>query len=256
MGNKTLMYLFLLFLKTSVFAQEIQMSEMASVEQVYGDSQQSSLPLSMNDLGIDFGYVLYETEITTGSEQVVLKVENVRDYAAVCVDGKFQGGLTDDKKTLSIHSTSGQHRLQFYVENIGRITYGPEILDNSKGLFGTVTLDGKELENWNMIPMLIKECPVDDLKFSEWKETGVPCFYKGTVSLDTTHDTHLNVSGWGMGEVWINGQYLGSYWDENSQQSIPVPASALVKGDNHLIVFELKKNGKRTMSFSDKVIFN
>lgn len=254
--NKVLVIGLFLLLKTSVSAQEIRMSEIASLEQVYGEIQKSQAPISMNELGMGFGYVLYETQISVNAESVQLDVENVRDYAAVYVDGKFQGGLTDDKKTLSIHSAGGQHKLQLYVENIGRITYGPEILDNSKGMFGTVTLDGEGLENWNMIPLLIKECPVNDLKFSEWRETGVPCFYKGTFSLDNPQDTHLNVSGWGMGEVWINGQYVGFYWEENPQQSIQIPASALVKGNNHLIVFELKKNGKRTMSFSDKIIFN
>ena len=30
----------------------------------------------------------------------------------------------------------GIHKLSIYTENIGRITYGPEILDNSKGIYG------------------------------------------------------------------------------------------------------------------------
>lgn len=256
MGNKTLMCLFLLFLKTSVFAQEIQMSEMASVEQVYGDVQESQSLLSMNDLGVEFGYILYEAEITTDSEQLSLEVENVRDYAAVYVNGELQGRITDDQKTLSLKISAGQHKLQLYVENIGRITYGPEILDNSKGLFGTITLNGKSIDNWKIIPLLVKECAINELDFKKQQSTGMPCFYKGVFDMETPHDTNLDISGWGMGEVWMNGHYLGSYWEEGSQQSISVPATTLMKSKNCVVVFELKNNRKQSLRLSEKSIFN
>ena len=48
----------LLFL-TSVSAQEIQMSETASLEQIYGEVQEAEELLPMNELGIEFGYALY-----------------------------------------------------------------------------------------------------------------------------------------------------------------------------------------------------
>lgn len=47
----------LLFL-TSVSAQEIQMSETASLEQIYGEVQEAEELLPMNELGIEFGYAL------------------------------------------------------------------------------------------------------------------------------------------------------------------------------------------------------
>lgn len=49
----------LLFL-TSVSAQEIQMSETASLEQIYGEVQEAEELLPMNELGLEFGYALYE----------------------------------------------------------------------------------------------------------------------------------------------------------------------------------------------------
>jgi len=45
-------------------AQEIPMQEVAALEQVYGDVQESEGLLPMNELGIEFGYALYEAEIT------------------------------------------------------------------------------------------------------------------------------------------------------------------------------------------------
>ena len=243
------------FLSASVSAQEIQMSETASLDQVFGDVQESQEALPMRDLGVEFGYVLYETEVTTDINQPILEVENIRDYAAVYVDHKLIGRLTDEKKTLTLPVDAGKHTLQLYVENIGRITYGPEILDNSKGLFGSVTLNGESMENWKMVPLLVKECEVNQLSFTARRDSGIPCFYKGSIPMEILQDTHLDTSGWGMGEVWVNGHYLGSYWEESSQQSIPVPASSLVKGENSVVVFELKVTGKVSIRFTDKAIF-
>lgn len=251
-----ILFLFSLFLASSVFSQEIRMTEMAPLEQVFGEKQESPTALSMNDLGMDNGgYVLYEATITTTTESGTLSAENIRDYAAVYIDGHLKGGLTDEKKELSFQLSSGKHLLQIYAENIGRITYGPEILDNSKGLFGTVTFNEEEVEGWNMTPLQIKDCEIDKLNFTAIVPTEKPCFFRAKFTLDTRRDTHLNVSGWGMGEVWINGLYMGTFWEEYPQQSIQVPADAWIKGENEIIVFELKNNGKRVMSLSDKVIF-
>lgn len=245
----------LLFM-TSVSAQEIQMSETASLEQIYGEVQEAQELLPMNELGIEFGYALYETTITTEEENSVLKVENVRDYASVYVDGKLKGWITEERKSISLQIPVGEHTLQLYAENIGRITYGPEILDNSKGLFGSITLSDTEIENWRMIPLQVRDCTVGELTFAPQINYDLPCFYKGIFAVETPAEAYLDVSGWGMGEVWVNGHYVGSYWEQNAQQSIQLPAEILQKGTNTLIVFELKSNGKRVMRLSDKAIFN
>ena len=69
-------------------AQEIRIREKASMEQVYGETQESEELMSMNDLGVDFGYMLYEASVTTDTEECELEIENVRDFATVYVDGK------------------------------------------------------------------------------------------------------------------------------------------------------------------------
>lgn len=236
-------------------AQEIRMTGTASVGQVMEESQSSETLLSMNEMGMDMGgYMLYETEVTSNGE-VTLEVENVRDYASVYVDGKPVGGLDNAHKSLTFNTTPGQHILRLYVENIGRITYGPEILDNSKGLFGVAELNGEELQNWTVTPLLIHDCDVTQLQFATTGGSGEPCFHQGVFNVSETTGRHLDVSGWGMGEVWLNGEYLGSYWDENSQQSLPIPDGLLTKGENRLVVFELKQAGPDSMRLSDKAVF-
>ena len=202
-------------------AQELKMTECAPLTQIYGEVSESDELLPMGDVGVEFGYVLYQAAITVPAGEAALELENVRDYAAVYLDGVFQGTLTDNRKTLILKAEPGRHTLQLYVENIGRITYGPEILDNSKGLFGEARFRRGQFDR---------------------------AAHEGAVYLD--------VSGWGMGEVWINGHYLGSFWDEEKQQSILIPAEILAEKGNRIVVFDLKNNDPgATMRLSDKPVF-
>ena len=246
--------LFTLF-SNLLYGQQIIFDRRAEIKQTYLKQVNAESLLPMNDLNIEFGYVLYETEIVTESESDELELENVRDYAAVYVDGKLQGTLTGNRKKLTIKTSPGKYLLQLYVENIGRITYGPEITDNSKGLFGEVILNGNEIRNWKMTPLNIKKYPVKDLTFENRNETQGPGFYKGTFELGNLKHTYLDISGWGMGEVWINNKYVGAYWEEEAQRSILISSENLVQGKNDVVVFELKNNQQKTMKLSETPIF-
>lgn len=236
-------------------AQEIKMSQTAPLEQVYGETVEDDALLPMNELDMDFGYALYETTVDVEEENPTLTIENVRDYAVVYADGKLQGYLKDSSKSLKTNLPIGIHKLSIYTENIGRITYGPEILDNSKGIYGSITLGKTDLEGWKMTPLEIKECDVAGITFKEGTSS-IPCFRKGCVTVSNpAQETFLDVSGWGMGEVWINGQYLGAYWEENAEKTLEIPAGALIAGNNEIVVFELKNNEQASMTLTDKPIF-
>lgn len=250
-----LIILSLLLTVGAVSAQEIVMTETAQLEQIFGNQVESEEPLPMNDLDVEFGYVLYQTEINVESDEALLEVENIRDYAVIYLDEELQGAVTDNNKKLVLQSEPGEYSLRIYVENIGRITYGPEILDNSKGLFGDISIDGESLEDWTMTELKVRKTKMEDLVFSPQIEANLPEFHKAYVEIADPKDMYLDVSGWGMGEAWINGQYLGSYWEEEKQQSIQVPASALKQGENELIVFDLKNNKQSSMKFSSEPVF-
>lgn len=238
-----------------LIAQEIGLNEKASLEQIYKDTFESENLLPMNNLNMEFGYVLYQSEITIESERAELELENVRDYAVVYLDGKLQGTLNNNKKKIILETSIGKHKLQLYVENIGRMTYGPEILDNSKGLFGSITIDEEDIENWKMIPLSIKDFAFENLSFNPRNEDEIPGFYKGIFNVSSLQNTYLDISGWGMGEVWINKKYMGTYWEKEKQQSIQIQASDLVLGQNEIIVFEMKNNQQKTMKLVNKPIF-
>ena len=105
-----------------VRAQQIEITEMAGLAQIFGEAQDNDVPLSMNDMDmVSGGYLLYETEVEANGEEAVLAVENIRDYAAVYVGEKRYGELSDTHKELTLALPEGTHKLQLYVENIGRI---------------------------------------------------------------------------------------------------------------------------------------
>lgn len=255
MNCKMILLLGLFFLLFSpIPAQEVRIQEKASIEQIYGEIQESEALMSMNEMGVDFGYMLYEASISVDAEDNRLEIEHVRDFAMVYVDGNPVGRLTGENRELVFRTSSGVHMLQLYVENIGRVTYGPEILDNSKGLFGTALLNGVPVENWKMIMLEVRDCPVDNLTFGACVNYTVPGFYGGTFHLDVLRDTYLDMSGWTMGEVWVNGQYVGSYWSENTERSISVPTSVLKEGGNRVVIFELG-TAAQTVRLSDTPVF-
>ena len=148
-------------------AQEVQLNEMAGADQIFGLQVTSDKLLPMNDLNIDYGYVLYESEINIESEDPVLEVENIRDYATVYINGVFQGVLRDNQKKITLLAKPGKYTMQLYAENIGRITYGPEILDNSKGLFGSICVDGEDINNWEITELKVKDFSANNLIYSE-----------------------------------------------------------------------------------------
>ena len=57
------------------------MQEVAALEQVYGDVQESEGLLPMNELGIEFGYALYEADYCGGCGSNV----GGREYSGLCL---------------------------------------------------------------------------------------------------------------------------------------------------------------------------
>lgn len=238
-----------------ICAQEIRMSAAAGVDQVYGNPVTSENLKPFNEVNVESGYVLYEAPIVVRSEEAVLELENVRDYAAVYADSIFQGAITNNEKRITLNIGPGEHTLRIYAENIGRITYGPEILDNLKGLFGRVELDGEAIAGWKITPLKVRELQVQELQFSSENAITLPGFHRAFFDLSVPKNTYLNMTGWGMGEVWINGQYIGSYWEKEKLQSIQVMADILKKDKNEIVVFELKNNSEKTVRFVDQPAF-
>ena len=59
-----------------------------------------------------------------------------------------------------------------------------------------------------------------------------------------------------MGEVWLNGCYLGAFWNEEKQQSIRIPDDLLRRTGNMLVVFDIRNCDPTTcMQLSTNPVF-
>ncbi|KAL5007876.1 hypothetical protein ScPMuIL_016682 [Solemya velum] len=200
----------------------------------------SQLPLTMEQIGSYYGYILYRhvilVNLTTAS---ILSVPGVRDRANVMVNGRPLGVLERGGETdVNITGTKGQY-LDILVENQGRIGFGSGMLNNSKGIISNVLLNGSIVEGWEIYPL-----PLEDLlRVNLSMATGIsPSIYVGNFSFQgTAEDTYLDMTNFSKGQVFINGFNLGRYWPSLGPQiRLYVPKSALLAAPsiNYVMLFE------------------
>jgi len=217
----------------------------------------NKMPLTFEDLGQAYGWVLYRTTLN-GGQAGLLKIKALRDYALVFINGKRAGVL--DRRlyqdSLQVKLPKGKVTLELLVENLGRINFGPYLLQNKKGITEKVLLNDKELLNWQQFRLPFDTLPAGKAKAYSLTRGNAPVLKEGTFVLSKTGDTYLDMSSWGKGTVWINGHNLGRYWEIGPQQTIYVPAEWLKAGENHIAVLELLKPGVETLSGVERPVLD
>ena len=217
--------------------KEFALTESASIWDNLPEPVESVAPKTMEQLGQSYGYVLYRTKLT-GSRKGTLKIEDLRDYAAVYVDGKLAGTLDRRlrQSSLPIEIPAAGASLDILVENTGRINFGTHLADGRAGIVGPVSLEGRVLQGWKnySLPM---NSPEGIRHWTKDKVVG-PAFHRGTFTLSKPTDTNLDTSTLTKGFVWLNGHNLGRTWNIGPQESIFVPAPWLRQGTNDVVVFD------------------
>jgi len=201
------------------------------------------VPRPMESLGQSHGFILYRTRVTHPPGKATLRAQAVRDRAQVFVAGVEAGLLERDGPTaLEIEAPEGEFVIDILVENLGRVNYGPQVLDR-KGLLGWVSLAGLQLFHWEMRPL-----PLSDLSALDFVGQGTPAgptFFRTAIEVPEPADTFLEIEGGRKGVAWINGFNLGRYWDIGPQTSLYLPAPLLRAGANELIILELHPSSRR-----------
>lgn len=219
---------------------------------VLGAPKSADRPLSLEELGRPFGFVLHETDLPAPGP-VVLHAEQVRDRAQVFVDGQPVGVLERENHEHALAFTVPRPgaRLAVLVENQGRVNYGQGLHDR-KGLLGRTTLNGAAPALWHS-----RALPLDDLTGLDPRPADParppvgPAFHRGTVTVDAPADTYLHLDGWTKGLAWINGFPLGRYWSRGPQTSLYVPGPVLRPGANEITVLELHATATRRVHLRD-----
>lgn len=223
----------------------------------------SNSPLSMEELGQSYGFVLYEHEATETLEGVLQPGDRPRDRVIVYVNGARMGVIDNtylQPKNVSVRLEPGD-LLQLLVENLGRVDYWSlesdvfnALLDPYKGIVGNVTVDGSVLEGWTISSFPLDEIPSFPPTSSTSSLGEGPLLYSGTFSLAANFseaaqlDTFVSITNGVKGVVWVNGFNLGRYWVIGPQQSLYLPGSVLKAGQtNEIVILELEP-GNQTMT--------
>ena len=210
----------------------------------------SDRPLTMEEAGQDYGFILYRTRVPAAAKDVSLKIDGVHDRAQVWVDGNLFGVIdrrerSAGKFTVPAHGEDAC--LDILVENMGRINYGKKILD-PKGITGRVTAGGREIRGFTVYPLTLRD--LSGLRYRDAEMAEGAAFYRGTLEIpDEPCDTFIDMRGFGKGCVFVNGFNIGRYWNVGPWTSLYVPAPLLRKGENRIEIFELGRPEKLSVGF-------
>ncbi|XP_058780235.1 beta-galactosidase 17-like isoform X2 [Vicia villosa] len=237
----------------------------------------SKNPMSMENVGQFFGFLLYVAEYEARRGGRILSIPKVHDRAQVFISCSSEGrgakptyvGTVERwlNKKLSLPEFQCHSNINLYilVENMGRVNYGPFIFDR-KGILSSVYLDGNRVLGWKMFPIPLHNLnevpnynPITQATYSVFSEISTsrkrlmnksentskePAFYSGHFFIDQSSqikDTFLSFNNWGKGVVFVNDFNLGRYWPlKGPQCTLYVPAPVLKHGDNFLVILELE----------------
>jgi beta-galactosidase len=215
----------------------------------------TNLP-TFEDINLDYGYIVYEFLISPSLDKNCLEISGIRDYALIFVNGtkiaSYDRRLNNNDLTVYFESNSdlaNSINLQILVENLGRINFGPELLNNRKGIMGNVKLNGNLLKDWTVYKLALnkfanlksrRELILKEYNIIKKSEKN-PVILRGYFDLEKVEDSYLNFSLWGKGTVWINGNNLGRYWYIGPQQTLYLPREWLKNAKNEIVIFEMIK---------------
>lgn len=242
--------------KPSMSINAIQLTKKTHILDALPTPVIADTPLTFEQLHQAYGYVVYRT-IVDGDKTSTLKIDELRDYAIVMVNGQPQGELDRrlNQNSLNVQLPAGRDTLDLFVENLGRINFGPNLLKNNKGITKRVLLGGRELKGWSMFKFPFNK--VDDFKWNDRQSQNKgPVLQRGIFKLDKLADSYFDMSKWGKGVIWVNGHNLGRYWSVGPQQTVYVPVEWLHAGENTVTVLEELKDNMHEISAIDHPILD
>ncbi|MFD2307159.1 glycoside hydrolase family 35 protein [Enterococcus termitis] len=226
------------------------------------DSQQTVYPLSMEEAGTGYGYVLYSAKLKNYQHENKLKIVEASDRIQVYVEGKleavqYQESIGDD---LVISGSDGKKdiELEVLVENLGRVNYGFKLNSptQSKGIRGGIMQDIHFHQGYDQYPLTLSEKQLQRIDYTAGQNPQHPSFYQVTFELNTVADTFIDCSCYGKGVVLVNGFNLGRYWNVGPIRSLYCPKEILKVGENEVVIFETEGFEIKELVFSAQAIID
>ncbi|MDP9050580.1 MAG: beta-galactosidase, partial [Acidobacteriota bacterium] len=194
---------------------------------------ESDKPLTMEDIGQSYGWILYRTNFKFYSGNITIH-DYAKPYMSDIVD-EFDRRLSRSSFSLDKLNQRDNH-FDLLVENSGRINYSHQLRTDRKGIVTYEAPAEGGPAKWQIYPLPMQD--TSRIKFTTTACAG-PCFYRGTFNVDKPADTFLDTSQLTKGQLWVNGHALGRFWNIGPQKTLYLPGPWLKKGANEVIVFDV-----------------
>lgn len=213
----------------------------------------NSFPQSMEQLGQNYGYILYHSTLHTENRIDKIRLWEANDRANIFINKKPVKILYDrellEEQDLNIAFEQNSD-FDILVENMGRVNFGPRMEHQRKGIAQCVQLDGHMHNHWHQYTLPLDN--IEKVDFTKEYEKGLPGFYRFTLTVNEPADTFLAFDGWGKGCVFVNGFHIGRFWEIGPQKRLYIPAPLLKNGQNEIIVFETDGKSCDTITLMDE----
>ncbi len=199
----------------------------------------------MEQFNQGWGTILYRTTLPKVKAGTTLLITEMHDWAQIFVNGKLIGRLDrrHGENSVTLPALKAGARLDILVEAMGRVNFDKSIHDR-KGITEKVELlsngNAVNLKNWTVYNFPVDYKFVQNKKYTAKGKQTMPAYYRATFNLKETGDTFLDMQTWGKGMVWVNGHAMGRIWEIGPQQTLYMPGCWLKKGENEIIVLDLK----------------
>ena len=234
-------------------------ADFRNVYKKFAVHKKSHIPHYMEHFGQNSGLILYSTTLKGNYKDTKLNAFGVHDIAYIYINGelkhiydrtKLKGKeLYDESFSVPVDAFDGEIKVDIIVQALGRINYDRRIYDR-KGL-DEIYLGGQAIVDWDVYCMELDTAPAISYKTSH---KDFPCFMKGTFKADEKHDTFVDMRGFTNAIVYVNGFNLGRFITGGPQYTLYLPGT-LLKEENEIVVLELQKTNKKSITLTEKPIF-
>ena len=234
-------------------------ADFRNVYKKFAVHKKSHIPHYMEHFGQNSGLILYSTTLKGNYKDTKLNAFGVHDIAYIYINGelkhiydrtKLKGKeLYDESFSVPVDAFDGEIKVDIIVQALGRINYDRRIYDR-KGL-DEIYLGGQAIVDWDVYCMELDMAPAISYKNSH---KDFPCFMKGTFKADEKHDTFVDMRGFTNAIVYVNGFNLGRFITGGPQYTLYLPGT-LLEEENEIVVLELQKTNKKSITLTDKPIF-
>lgn len=200
----------------------------------------SSYPLTMEDIGQDYGYILYRTKIRDVETVSEIRLEGAADRVQCYHNGEFVYTAFAENMWEKFEPqqkrTSGI--IDLLCENTGRENFGTGLENQRKGISGGVKINDHRHFGFEIYPLPLDERQLAALDFGIGYIENTPAFYRFELDIDEPCDTFLDTDGFGKGCAFVNGFNIGRFWEIGPQKRLYIPAPLLQIGKNTIVIFE------------------